>query len=81
LYLEAAMESTVPRLKRLSPEELDREFLLADRPVILTDVLRDWPASKKWSFDYLRASFPDRELRVRGGSRRTWRLLGRVLRL
>jgi len=52
--------------------------LVPNRPVILTDMLTEWPATKNWSFSHFRAAFPERELRVRGGSRRTWRLLGRV---
>lgn len=70
-------EVSVPRLERLSPEELEREFLFENRPVILTKALEDWPAVK-WTLPSLREVAGSQELRVRGGDRLTWRLLCRV---
>lgn len=69
--------TAVPRLERLSPTELERDFLLRDRPVILTRAIDDWPATR-WTLPFLKQTCGRQELRVRGGDRLTWRLLGRV---
>lgn len=40
---------TIERVKNLSPSEFYREFYLRDRPVIIEDCVKDWPATKRWS--------------------------------
>jgi hypothetical protein len=49
----------IPRRHRLSLEELQAEYVLPARPVIITGVLDDWPAMKRWR--------PPSELGKRGG--------------
>lgn len=67
----------IPRIENLTPEELERDFLLPERPVILTRAIETWPA-RRWTFESLQQTCGEQELRVRGGDRMTWRLLGRV---
>jgi hypothetical protein len=47
----------VPREAGLSAEDFHHRYYALNRPVILTDVVRDWPARSKWTVDYLREKF------------------------
>ena len=49
----AAPLRQVPRRAAPSLAEFRRDFLLADRPVVITDVASKWPAIARWTFDYL----------------------------
>jgi jumonji domain-containing protein 7 len=44
---------TVPRVHSLSSLEFLREFVAANKPVIFTDVISDWPALTQWTKEYL----------------------------
>lgn len=68
----------ITRVTRLTPAELESEFLSRERAVVLTDVLGGWPGTPQWSLERLRLSQADRVLRLRGGSRTSWRILTRV---
>lgn len=51
----------VPRVARLSYEELEERYLSRHVPVILTDFARDWPAMTRWTPAFFReryASYP-----------------------
>ena len=41
----------------LTVEEFARRFEIASRPVILTGLIEQWPASTNWSFEQLRERF------------------------
>lgn len=43
----------VERRRNLSPEEFRREYFLTGKPVVLDKIASEWPAVKKWTFDYL----------------------------
>jgi hypothetical protein len=47
----------IRRVSGLGPEEFHHLYYALNRPVILTDVVDDWPARTKWSLDFLRANF------------------------
>ena len=44
------------RKKNITPEELKKEHIDKNCPVILTDFMTDWDATKKWNFEYLKAT-------------------------
>ncbi|GGD52049.1 cupin-like domain-containing protein [Muriicola marianensis] len=44
----------IPRVGSLTKEQFLRDFLGPQKPVVLTDSIRDWPAYSKWDFDYIR---------------------------
>ncbi|MEO7175141.1 MAG: cupin-like domain-containing protein, partial [Saprospiraceae bacterium] len=44
----------IERRTGLSPEEFQATYLKEKRPVIFTDLAKDWPATKKWTFDWLK---------------------------
>lgn len=57
----------IPRKERLSAEEFLRDYYSTNRPVIITGMMDDWPALKKWNLDYFREHFADREVEVQFG--------------
>jgi hypothetical protein len=53
-FCEVAKRAPQIERRRISgPEEFDRDFRKRSRPVVLEGILHDWPALKKWSFEYL----------------------------
>jgi hypothetical protein len=52
---------------RLSREAFLREYYSTNRPVIITGMMDDWPAMRKWNLDYFAESFGDREVEVQMG--------------
>lgn len=44
----------IPRRKNLSKEDFLKEYFIPKRPVVIEDLTQDWPAYKKWNFDYFR---------------------------
>ena len=57
----------IPRRAKLSAHEFLQEFYSNNRPVIITGMLEDWPAMKKWNLDYFRQHFFQREVEVQFG--------------
>ncbi|MDQ1924665.1 cupin-like domain-containing protein [Massilia pseudoviolaceinigra] len=55
--LRAADYGVVERVKDMSSADFLERYLMQQRPVIVTDGLRDWPARQLWSFDYFRREF------------------------
>lgn len=41
----------------LTPEEFRKQYLLPSRPVVFRDLAADWPATDKWTFDYLKKNY------------------------
>jgi len=52
------IKDTIPRFTGMTKEEFANWY---DRPFILTDVVGEWPAFKKWSIEYLLRQFPSNE--------------------
>ncbi|MCH9685782.1 MAG: cupin-like domain-containing protein [Deltaproteobacteria bacterium] len=44
---------------RLTAEQFHAHYLYPERPVVITDLCTDWPASDKWTNDYLVRRFGD----------------------
>jgi hypothetical protein len=47
----------VDRRTGLTRETFSVDYLLPRRPVILTDLMQDWPARSKWSIDHLKRDY------------------------
>jgi [protein]-arginine 3-hydroxylase / protease len=64
---------TLP-IERIAPpsrEEFEERYVRCSRPVILRDAIGDWPAISRWSGEYFRRRFGDREVpvvRVKNGA-------------
>ena len=57
----------ISRRHKLSREEFLEGYYCANRPVIITGMMDDWPALQKWSLDYFDETFGDREVDVQFG--------------
>jgi histone arginine demethylase JMJD6 len=54
---ESITYAPVDRRAGLSLREFKRDYLHASRPVILTDVLLDWPARLSWTFETFKSRY------------------------
>jgi lysine-specific demethylase 8 len=54
----------VPRIQPPSPEAFEEDFVRASRPVVLRGAISEWPAMRRWSLDYFKGRFGERELPV-----------------
>ena len=52
----------VERRSGVSPKEFHREYVLKNRPVILTDVISAWPALGKWTPKFFRERYGERTI-------------------
>jgi histone arginine demethylase JMJD6 len=53
------MKTEIDHRSNLSYEEFAREYLYANKPVVVTDALRDWKALKRWSPEFFKKEFGD----------------------
>ncbi|QRO01546.1 cupin-like domain-containing protein [Archangium violaceum] len=58
----------IERRHRLSPEEFIAEYALANRPVLLSGILEDWPAWRNWTKSALLQRHGDTWVQVRKSS-------------
>jgi Cupin-like domain len=63
----------VARVTDLTVETFVSEYLRRNRPVIVTDAMRDWPALKQWTPDHLSNRFGHEKVQVYGD---LFRLIG-----
>ena len=54
----------IPRASCTSPEDFQRRFVAARKPVILSGLVEQWPAFKKWTPEYFQATYGDVVCRV-----------------
>lgn len=47
----------IDRRSGLTREEFTEVYLLPKRPVVFTDLAKDWPAIQKWTFEYLKERY------------------------
>jgi ribosomal protein L16 Arg81 hydroxylase len=47
----------IPRLARIGRQDFLERFYAAQRPVVLTDIMKDWPALTRWTRDGLKSRF------------------------
>jgi Cupin-like domain len=57
----------IDRRHRLSRDEFLREYYAANRAVVITGMMDDWPAMRKWSLDYFAANVGDGIVEVQMG--------------
>lgn len=54
--------SPVDTVQNISPEDFKRNYYNKMRPLIIKDLAKDWPASKKWSWDYFKEIVGDKKV-------------------
>ncbi len=57
----------VERRHKLSRDEFLTEYYSPNRPVIITGMMDDWPAMRKWSLDYFSERLGEREVEAQMG--------------
>ncbi len=55
---------SVDRRRNLTKAEFDRAYGLAAVPVCIEDIAEDWPAMKKWDFDFFKSNYGDQEVNL-----------------
>ncbi|CAJ0767392.1 1369_t:CDS:2, partial [Entrophospora sp. SA101] len=55
---------TIDRRSNLTMDEFINEYAIPNKPVIITDIVTNWPAFKKWSLEYLVENFGDVKFRA-----------------
>ncbi|WP_406701140.1 cupin-like domain-containing protein [Singulisphaera sp. Ch08] len=58
---------TIERRHKLSRGEFLDQYYSTNRAVIITGMMDDWPAMRKWNLDYFSQTFGDREIEVQFG--------------
>lgn len=56
----------IDRRADISPEEFFESYYKPGKPVVLTDLAKNWPATQKWSFDYLIQKYGHLEVPIIG---------------
>ncbi|MBK8194227.1 MAG: cupin-like domain-containing protein [Lewinellaceae bacterium] len=56
----------IERRTGLTREEFIENYLKAKRPVVFTDLARDWAATTKWTFDYFKKEYGHLEVPIVG---------------
>lgn len=54
----------IERRSRLSRQEFLENYYAKNTPVILTDMMNDWPAMSSWSPDYLKTKYGDVQVEI-----------------
>jgi hypothetical protein len=69
--LEALSSGPVPRLPRISSKRFLEDHYARSRPVVLTSMMKDWKATRRWTLPFLKEHFGGVELRVASNRTRT----------
>ena len=60
--VEGLRHTPIPRRLNLSLTEFQAQYSQTSQPVILAGAMNDWPASRRWSTDYISAACGSRSL-------------------
>ena len=52
----------IERVKQITPEGFINNYVKPQRPVVIEELIEDWPARKLWSFDYFKSMAGDVEV-------------------
>ena len=52
----------VPTFKQLDPKKFQQEFYRPQKPVVIRDLAKDWPAYEKWNWDYFKKLVGDKRV-------------------
>ena len=56
----------IERRTGLTRDEFIENYLKPQKPVVFTDLSKDWPAMKKWTFEYMKQQYGHLEVPVIG---------------
>ena len=52
----------IPRVKRISKEDFVKNYVQPQKPVVIENLIEDWPAYEKWSLDYIKDIAGEKEV-------------------
>ncbi len=58
--------SQIPREENLSPDEFKEKYLYPQKPVVLTNFSKDWEATSKWNYQFLKEKAGDEKVKLYG---------------
>jgi hypothetical protein len=64
LWELAPQYQQVEKRSRVSRDEFIERYAIGSRPLVLTDITRDWPAMQRWSPKYLKEKFGHLEVEI-----------------
>src|SRR5680860_424837 len=56
----------IEKISGISPQEFQETYLNSKTPVVLTDLASDWPATEKWTWDFLKSDYGHLEVPLFG---------------
>jgi hypothetical protein len=54
----------IPELEHIDPSVFREEYYRLQKPVIIRDLARDWPATTRWNWDYFRQLVGDKKVGI-----------------
>jgi hypothetical protein len=67
VYESAPDYTHVEKRSRVSREEFIERYVRGCRPVVLTDLARDWPAMQRWNFTEFKRRYGSLTVQIQGG--------------
>ncbi len=55
---------SVDRYQNISPEDFKKNYLKPLKPLIITDMAKNWPAYCKWNWDFFKAVIGEQEVGI-----------------
>lgn len=52
----------IPRVKDISKKEFIENYVVPQKPVVIENLTKDWPAYEKWNLDYIKEIAKDKEV-------------------
>ena len=65
LYVPKEMSESCKRIKMPQTSNFFQEYFFRSRPVVIENAIKDWPAITKWTPDYLRALYGEKEIHIK----------------
>ena len=65
LYSPKEAAEDCKRIKSSQTDDFFQEFFFRSRPIVLEGAVKDWPAMSKWTTEYLRELYGDKEIHIK----------------
>ena len=65
LYIPKEMSEGCKRIKMPQTADFFQEYFFRSRPVVIENAIKDWPAIAKWTPDYLRSLYGEKEIHIK----------------
>ena len=65
LYIPKGMSEDCKRIKMPQTADFFQEYFFRSRPLVIENAVKDWPATTKWTPDYLRSLYAEKEIHIK----------------